>query len=194
MFRVWCLFAHRSLPVIGVIVSLAMSGSQALADDLGQSSSKFASGTGAVLYLAVGTGLPLLRDGKNAKKHTLRALDSLASSLLLSEGAKRLVQEQRPNTLSHDSFPSGHATVAFSVATMESAYHPKEAPLWYAGATLIAASRVALHDHFIGDVVAGAALGYGVSRLELSCPHGLLLSPFIPADGKGAGLAFRTRF
>ena len=68
---------------------------------------------------------------------------------------------------------------------MEGSLHPQQAPLWYLGAALISASRVRLHRHTVGDVVAGAALGFGVSRLELSQPRGLLLSPFITPDGMG---------
>src|SRR5258708_35995592 len=89
-------FTYRAWPVMGVLLSLMLNGSQVLADDLGQATSKLASGGAGVVYLAVGAGLPLLRDGKNAKTHTLRAVDSLASSLVISEGFKRLVQEQRP--------------------------------------------------------------------------------------------------
>ncbi len=185
---------HQPMWAICAALCLLWSCPQAIADDFGQSASKFASGSGAIIYLAVGTGIPLLRDGKEGKTHTLRSLDSLATSVLLSEGLKTLVREQRPNTTVHDSFPSGHATAAFAVATMESSFHPKEAPLWYAGAALIGVSRVTLHDHFIGDVVAGAALGYGVSRLELSARRGLILSPFISPNGHGVGLTMRSQF
>ena len=62
---------------------------------------------------------------------------------------------------------------------MESAWHPREAPLWYGGATLIGVSRVTLHRHYIHDVIAGALLGYGTARLELASRHGLVLSPLI---------------
>ncbi len=82
-------------------------------------------------------------------------------------------------------FPRGHATAAFAVATAESSFHPKQAPLWFLGATLISYSRVRLHRHTVGDVIAGAAVGYGVTRLELSAPRGLLLSPFISRDARG---------
>ena len=68
---------------------------------------------------------------------------------------------------------------------MEGSLHPKQAPLWYLGAAAISYSRVRLHRHTVGDVVAGAALGFGVSKLELSQPRGLILSPFITPGGLG---------
>jgi membrane-associated phospholipid phosphatase len=104
--------------------------------------------------------------------------------LIVAEGLKYLIPEERPDRSSRDSFPSGHATAAFAAATVESDWHPSEAPYWYAGAALISASRVALHRHFIGDVFAGAALGYGGARIELASRRGLVLSPIIlPGDG-----------
>lgn len=145
----------------------------------------FFSGTGNILYLAAGVGVPLLTDGKAGKTHSLRALDALTSSVLLSEGMKSLVQEKRPDSNEHNSFPSGHATGAFAIATVESAFHPKQAIYWYTGASLISASRFTIHRHTVGDVLAGAALGYGVGRWELSSRRGLLLMPFIQPQTKG---------
>ncbi len=165
----------------------------ARADSPARKASNFASGAGNILYLAAGVGLPLLSDGKDGRNHALRAADSLGTSVLLTEGLKALVREKRPDSNAHDSFPSGHATAAFAVATAESSFHPKQAPLWFLGATLISYSRVRLHRHTVGDVVAGAAIGYGVTRLELSAPRGLILSPFITRDARGKnemGLTF----
>lgn len=140
------------------------------------------------MFLAAGVGLPLLSDGHNGKNHSLRVLDALGTSVLLSEGLKNLVREKRPDSNAHDSFPSGHATAAFSVAAVEAGLHPRQAPLWYLGATLISYSRVRLHRHTVGDVLVGAALGIGTARVEMSQPRGLLLSPFITPDGTGMGI------
>lgn len=160
----------------------------AQADSPARKGAQFASGAGNILFLAAGIGLPLLTDGNQGRNHSLRALDAMGTSVLLTEGLKALVREKRPDSNAHDSFPSGHATAAFAVATMESSFHPREAPLWYAGATLISLSRIRLHRHTDADVAVGAAIGYGVSRLELSTPRGLILSPIITLDGRGMGL------
>ncbi|MDQ2800799.1 MAG: phosphatase PAP2 family protein [Armatimonadota bacterium] len=160
----------------------------AQADSPARQVSKFASGDGNILFLAAGVGLPLLSDGHDGKNHSLRALDALGTSVLLSEGLKVLVREKRPDSNAHDSFPSGHATAAFAVATVESDLHPKQALLWYLGAALISYSRIRLHRHTVGDVLAGAALGAGTARVEMAQPRGLILSPFITPDGKGMGI------
>ncbi len=163
------------------------------ADSPARKASNFASGAGNILYLAAGIGLPLLSDGAQGRNHALRAADSLGTSVLLTEGLKALFREKRPDSNAHDSFPSGHATAAFAVATAESSFHPKQAPLWFLGATLISYSRVRLHRHTVGDVVAGAGIGYGITRLELAAPRGLILSPFItryPSGNSAMGVTF----
>lgn len=140
---------------------------------------EFASGTGTVLYLATGTFLPLVTDGKGHTQRSLRVADSVITSVAISETIKRIVREKRPDNSDDKSFPSTHATAAFAAATMQSHYHPKQSLLWYGGAALISASRVRLRKHHWHDVIAGAALGYAVSKIELNQSRGLLLRPLI---------------
>jgi membrane-associated phospholipid phosphatase len=149
---------------------------------------KLLSGAGNVLYLSAGVALPLVEDGRAGSNHALRVIDALGTSVLFAEGLKAAICERRPGYGAADSFPSGHAAAAFAVATMESALHPRQAALWYGGATLIGASRVSLHDHYIHDVVAGAVLGYGIARWELSRPRGLILSPWVRPDSRSTGV------
>lgn len=180
-------------PTSAATVNLSASGSN-------NSPAKFASGAGNVLFLGAGTLLPLLEDGPQGREHALRTADSLLVSTALATGLKLIVRERRPDGSARNSFPSGHATAAFAVATMQANYHPKQALLWYGGATLIALSRVKLNRHYTHDVIAGAALGYGTARLELSRPRGLILSPFIRSDRRNAsggsvrGIAFSGSF
>jgi membrane-associated phospholipid phosphatase len=136
--------------------------------------------------------LPLLRDGRQGTVHSLRAADAVGSSLVIAEGLKYLVKEQRPNHADHQSFPSGHAVAAFAAATAEAQYHPREAVYWYLGAAAIGQSRVRLKDHYERDVISGALLGYGMTRLELCSPHGLILAPFIDPAQRAAGLTLTT--
>lgn len=146
---------------------------------------KFASGTGNLIFLGAGTLLPLLEDGKDGEQHALRTADSLFTSTIITSALKAIVREKRPDSSARTSFPSGHATAAFAVATMQARYHPQQALFWYGGASLIAYSRVKLHRHYTKDVVAGALVGYFTSRLELSRPHGLVLAPFIRSRDEG---------
>lgn len=67
---------------------------------------------------------------------------------------------------SHDSFPSGHATQAFAVASVVAA----RSKGWiiptiaYGIATVVCMDRVNDRVHFASDVVAGAALGTAIGR------------------------------
>lgn len=157
---------------------------------------RFASGTGNLAYLAAGTLLPLVEDGKDGSQHTLRTTDSLLTATLITEALKRLVREKRPDSDERTSFPSGHATAAFAVATMQAHFHPNQAIFWYLGATTIAVSRVKLHRHYTHDVLAGAAIGFLTARIELKQRRGLLLSPFIQSkkEGGASGVSVSMNF
>jgi membrane-associated phospholipid phosphatase len=173
----------------GVIATAAIAAipatAQAQTGLLNKQSAEFASHEGNIAFLALGVGLPLLRDGADGKSHALRAADALLTSTVLSETIKAIARKRRPDGSDRKSFPSGHATAAFAIAAMQSDFHPREAPLWYAGAALIADSRVSLRRHDVTDVLAGAALGWGTSRAELGSRRGLILSPFISVDRRG---------
>ena len=177
------------------LASLLLTGS-ALAAPAASTSDDLAravSGPGTYAFLAAGVGLPLLRDGDRGRERAWRGLDAVGVTFLLTEGLKRAVRERRPDGSGDDSFPSAHTSTAFAVATMEASFHPREAPYWYLGASLIGASRLQLDKHYLQDVLAGAAFGYGVARLELGLPRGIVLRPLIGTSG-GGGLALAMRF
>ncbi len=67
-----------------------------------------------------------------------------------------------------NSFPSGHATFAFTLAAVAAAFLPRARVPIYAVATFIAISRVMLDKHYLSDVIAGALLGYAVAAFFLS--------------------------
>ncbi len=158
-----------------------------------QNKHTFLSNGGSAIFLGAAIVTPFLQDGSKGKASSLRTIDSLAISLIIAEGLKGLTRERRPYERSFDSFPSAHTSLAFAAATMRSQSHPREAPLWFAGATLIAYDRVQSGEHHLQDVVAGAVLGYFSARLELSSRRGILLRPFISGQGK-LGLSLEAQF
>ena len=57
------------------------------------------------------------------------------------------------------SFPSDHATAAFAIATVFTAYHFKGVKILLFFAILISASRIYIGTHFVSDIVGGAVTG-----------------------------------
>lgn len=78
-------------------------------------------------------------------------------------------EEERPRphrlrTPRSSSFPSGHASSAFTAAGVLSPDDPLR-PLYYAVAAVVASSRVYVRIHHASDVLAGAALGVGLATV-----------------------------
>jgi undecaprenyl-diphosphatase len=91
---------------------------------------------------------------------------------LLTNGLKHLLGRPRPKFVHSgewqftpswasglDSFPSGHATASFAVATVLAKRFPAFGPLCLGLAAFVALSRVLRGAHFPTDVVGGAVLG-----------------------------------
>lgn len=73
----------------------------------------------------------------------------------------RPLKLRRPRT---SSFPSGHATSAFTAAALLSDRDPAW-PLYYGAATIVALSRIHVRIHHASDVVAGIAVGMALGRI-----------------------------
>jgi undecaprenyl-diphosphatase len=101
----------------------------------------------------------------------LAVLAAVAMSGIVVQILKRGFGRQRPWNVKTDkplaviklpdpfSFPSGHSAAITAVTATVSLYKPVLAPLLLPVAALVAASRVRLLVHFLGDVLAGASIG-----------------------------------
>ena len=95
-------------------------------------------------------------------------------SLLVNVGIKSLFRRSRPvldrprvrrlRQPRTSSFPSGHATSAFTAAGLLSDHDPWW-PAYYAVAGVVALSRVYVKIHHASDVVGGVAIGVVLGRL-----------------------------
>lgn len=65
------------------------------------------------------------------------------------------------------SFPSGHTSAAFLVATCLSYFHPPITPALLTWASLVGMARVVLGVHFPTDTFIGALMGSGLALLSL---------------------------
>jgi len=76
----------------------------------------------------------------------------------------------------NSSFPSGHSTVAFAVATVfatEYKDNPVIPVIAYSAASLISISRITENKHWVTDVFSGAVLGYFSGKLVIKNYHRL---------------------
>ncbi len=117
--------------------------------------------------------LPLLLWATGAD-HVPELIILLCCSLLLERGTywllKNSLKRRRPQEAMPDfrsiivaadrfSFPSGHTSAAFLLATSLTLVYQEPAMAMYAWATAIAFSRVILGVHYPGDTLAGAIMG-----------------------------------
>jgi membrane-associated phospholipid phosphatase len=116
------------------------------------------------------------KNDDRAKETGLLAAEAVIDSTIVVLALKTASQRQRPpdDNASGEffdggsSFPSGHATNAWTVATIIDQEYGRHRPLVRIGAYGLAAavsiSRYTGERHFLSDVLVGSALGYGIGR------------------------------
>ncbi len=123
----------------------------------------------AEMGIAICAGVGLF--GSQKARHSAKlALTADGASAVMTYGLKNLVNRDRPEgptERSNSSFPSGHATGAFALATVFSHQYPKLSIPLYTAAAGVAVSRIYLGRHYPSDVLAGAAVGFGTAKLTL---------------------------
>lgn len=126
------------------------------------------------------------------RKGALQLVESSALSAAVTGLLKETVHERRPNGGMH-SFPSGHASISFTVAEfLRQRYGGEWGYPAYAAAAFVGYSRVAAHKHHTHDVLAGALIGIGSSHLFTHPFHGFQAS--VEPQRDGLELVFSRRF
>lgn len=107
--------------------------------------------------------------GHNWPQFAVNTIASVGVGYVAKTVLKKMVKEERPDHSDNQSFPSGHAAIAFAAARSIDKEFRKES-IWipiagYAAATAVGVQRVASDRHHWYDVVAGAGLGLGSAEL-----------------------------
>jgi membrane-associated phospholipid phosphatase len=118
---------------------------------------------------------------------------------IYTAGFKNAVKRERPDGSDRLSFPSGHTSSMFSLASVANAhYGPRVGVPAFALAAAVGLSRVERGKHNVSDVLAGATLGFVVGRSVAHdngvAPRGrstrFALTPSTDARGAGMGAGF----
>lgn len=154
---------------------------------LGKHASTVSNGT--VGLLLGGSGAIYLMGkytGDDHKKETgILAIEAATNSLIVAEVLKAVTQRARPNdgnfkgeffnssSIANSSFPSGHAMLAWSAASVLAHEYPGPLTqvLSYGLATVVSSARVAGRDHFPSDVVVGSAMGWLIGWQAYKAHH-----------------------
>ena len=131
-----------------------------------------------------------LSNGGTAHRIGAELLRAQVLTQSLTLGIKVAVQRERPNG-GHLSFPSGHASTTFATATVLARHFDWRisAPTLLA-ATYVAGSRVHQHQHYLSDVVFGAALGVAAGRSITSPQSAVTWIPVITPTHVALMLAY----
>ena len=108
---------------------------------------------GAVYAIGRATGSPRTQEVGTS------LIEAQAVEGLVTQGLKYAVDRQRPDGGRY-SFPSGHSAAVFATAeVLRRHFGWKVGLAAYAGAAYVAASRLSERQHYLSDVVFGAAIG-----------------------------------
>lgn len=109
--------------------------------------------------------------GEKEKSVAKLAVTSWAGAFATTTLIKGLVNRERPehqySSRWDSSFPSGHTSSWFALATVYSAKYPRYAIPLYSAGVLVGLSRIYLGEHYPSDVLAGAVIGIGFGNLTL---------------------------
>ena len=162
----------RFFPILAVL--LLMFSSQA-----SHAGSGSAGDAVAVAMPLVAAGISLYHDDREGLWQLVK---SEAATVAITEILKTTVHEERPNGRDHQSFPSTHASVAFSAAQfMQIRGGWMYGIPAYVVATAVAADRVHVRDHYTKDVVAGALVGIASSSYFTDKPYRASVS-YLPSE------------
>jgi len=139
-------------------------------------------------YATVGVAGIFYFTGRATHNNHLRETGLLSAEALIDSGIlvtalKTASQRQRPTVDNSsgeffdggNSFPSGHASSAWSVATViaqEYGHHRPLVPVAaYAAASAVSLSRYTGRSHFLSEVLVGSAIGYATGRFVYHKHH-----------------------
>lgn len=122
------------------------------------------------------------KNNYRARETGLLSAEAMINSIIVEGALKGITQRARPVD-GHErseffdggsSFPSGHSTQAWAVATVI-AHEYKDRPAVqiaaYGIASAVSVARFTGHKHYLSDVLAGSAMGFGIGKFVYHAHH-----------------------
>lgn len=159
--------------------------------DISQGGEVYTTGAIAAAFYLAGRA----EHNARARETGLLGAEALIDGGLVTEALKLVTQRPRPPfdqgrgdfRDDGDSFPSGHATSAWALATVianEYKHHRFIQIGAYSLAAAVSVSRYTGRNHFLSDVLAGSAIGYGIGRYVYRTHH----DPSLDTDNGATGI------
>jgi len=109
--------------------------------------------------------LVLLYAIQSAVIYCLKFVIQRQRPFLFLEMASKL--SKGPGEILDPSFPSAHAAFSFMMATLLAAWFPRYWIIFFIIAVFVSWTRIYLGVHYPTDVIVGAILGYGITRVYI---------------------------
>jgi len=175
-----------SIGLMGLFTTDRITGDEMGEADRQVNISRKISNIGSIYSLAAVSGAFYLvgrtKNDSRARETGLLSAEAMINSIIVEGALKGITQRARPldgieRSEFFDggsSFPSGHSTQAWAVATVianEYKHRPAVQIAAYGIASAISVARFTGHKHYISDVVAGSALGFGIGKFVYHAHH-----------------------
>jgi undecaprenyl-diphosphatase len=116
--------------------------------------------------------------------YSLKFLIQRQRPFLFLEMASKL--SKGPGEILDPSFPSAHANFSFMMATLLALWFPRYWIIFFIIAGFVSWTRIYLGLHYPTDVIAGALLGYGITKIFLQRIPGLDIKAYYFRGKKGS--------
>ena len=154
------------------------TGQLAASRGISQAGSIYALGGAATTFYLLGRK----EHNYRARETGLLSAEAMVNSLIVEGALKEITQRARPADGVErseffdggSSFPSGHSTQVWAVATVVANEYKHRRAVQvaaYGVAAAVSVARFTAQKHYISDVVAGSALGWGIGRYVYAAHH-----------------------
>jgi membrane-associated phospholipid phosphatase len=175
-----------SIGFMALVTTDRITGDELAGFDRQLKTSRIVSQGGSVYGLGALSGAFYLfgrsKNNERARETGLLSAQALVNSVIVESGLKVITQRARPSAGRErseffdggNSFPSGHSTQAWAVATViANEYRDRRAVqiAAYGAATAVSVARFTGQKHYLSDVVVGSALGYMIGKYVYTTHH-----------------------